>query len=1201
MERESGRVLAPSFRSKLPFNPVKCLFSPCANYFATFGQSETMVIIWYRRSERLKLGNHGKYDYLLLPHQDCILNIEWRHIMADKYSLTKQRHNTNVLLTTCADRITRLWVEKSQGYGFSSFDLAAVIEPSKYHSTLNSVDSIGSFVNWLTLPNTFDFDSEITTAKHPTRSRLYESLKEYPDMLFQVKDDGSIIIWGIQGLGKLPPRVTKVVMLMKTDHAIDVHDFEYFDCAISTVFIEPIIPFSNYTEVILVAHSRKNLVLNAYAMNLEDFFSRTWTSPRLETQFTWCGPVTKIARHECHSILNLIAMIDTNSVWIYEATSHYGIESKCALKLVGKHEIPSNILSLRWLPTSKYQFLSILSETTIYLLGAKPGNDEAITFDLGAKSIKDMTILPTNSEYEFLVLGGDGLLGKIHAWTLSLLGTPHLLYKQTLSVPPYEKLVDLDYFHLENAATMRCLLFATVQQSRLQCWRYPSIDGNVMDAQNLLEAYSLELVETETGKIKYAGSSKMAHLSNKRAPSRLSIWNNADTGLEPCPDSYIQIEEEILDFDWFLSASGDYLIVVATCSQLIIYTRSTAGQWLAVSKTNLPSTKVDGLVTWLPGGEIIFAECTETIILNPWKHLYQSLTDGFGDHILSMASNQRGELPEYDPAILLEYSLCNRGDLVRYNLSLLYRLLRISVEHELSISNIPVALWRYFDSSKSKSGKVAYEDLFANLEEENTLELGHFSQMQSEYIKQHLAHTDFTKAKELVAFITAFEDMEGFKDAIDRNGQRYLLSALYSLNLAYSGRLPSIDYVWAQYSESQDTLLDIILKKFNGKIKWEEAKGMGIGWWVQKNDPLKMVFETIARNQYWGKDGSNDPVNCALYYLALKKKSVLIGLWKMATGHPEHAKMLSFLGQNFQEEKPKTAASKNAFALLGKQRFENAAAFFLLADMLKDCAVVCLKYLKDPQLAVCICRIYEGDNGPILNELVNLELLDYATKESDQWMKILLWGQVKSFDAVLKSLIGIQDNNEQKVSNNNYVDPRSYYLYSYLLEHQTKLGLKLQFQPRKFEELQYHFTCAKNYDNLGFPVTALLLLKHHGIQDLDFVVAEVTKPLILDSAKANNSTADTASGFDWGESTSAEQKSDLDWGEMGKMTFKDTSEVGSADDYDGELSSVISSSHNPGAIVLDSTAEVQQLQTITCQIKFYVQGLIMRILKVLFI
>jgi hypothetical protein len=39
---------------------------------------------------------------------------------------------------------------------------------------------------------------------------------------------------------------------------------------------------------------------------------------------------------------------------------------------------------------------------------------------------------------------------------------------------------------------------------------------------------------------------------------------------------------------------------------------------------------------------------------------------------------------------------------------------------------------------------------------------------------------------------------------------------------------------------------------------------------------------------------------------------------------------------------------------------ELAAAFFLLADRPKDAVSVCIKHLQDIQLAICICRVYEG-------------------------------------------------------------------------------------------------------------------------------------------------------------------------------------------------------------------------------------------------
>ena len=76
----------------------------------------------------------------------------------------------------------------------------------------------------------------------------------------------------------------------------------------------------------------------------------------------------------------------------------------------------------------------------------------------------------------------------------------------------------------------------------------------------------------------------------------------------------------------------------------------------------------------------------------------------------------------------------------------------------------------------------------------------------------------------------------------------------------------------------------------------------------------------MARNEYTKTD-DKDPIDCSLHYLALKKKNVLVGLWKMATWHREQSSTQRFLSNNFSEARWKTAALKNAYALMGKRRF----------------------------------------------------------------------------------------------------------------------------------------------------------------------------------------------------------------------------------------------------------------------------------------
>lgn len=86
----------------------------------------------------------------------------------------------------------------------------------------------------------------------------------------------------------------------------------------------------------------------------------------------------------------------------------------------------------------------------------------------------------------------------------------------------------------------------------------------------------------------------------------------------------------------------------------------------------------------------------------------------------------------------------------------------------------------------------------------------------------------------------------------------------------------------------------------------------------------KAQFEVVARNEYT-KSETKSPVDCTLFYLALKKKTVLQGLWRMAYGNKEQAATQKLLANNFEDPKWKTTALKNAYALLSKRRFGELA------------------------------------------------------------------------------------------------------------------------------------------------------------------------------------------------------------------------------------------------------------------------------------
>lgn len=79
-------------------------------------------------------------------------------------------------------------------------------------------------------------------------------------------------------------------------------------------------------------------------------------------------------------------------------------------------------------------------------------------------------------------------------------------------------------------------------------------------------------------------------------------------------------------------------------------------------------------------------------------------------------------------------------------------------------------------------------------------------------------------------------------------------------------------------------------------------------------------MEVIARNEYMACE-NRDPTTCSLFYFALGKVKLVHGLWRQAAWHNDQTIMLKFLANDFTHPRWKTAALKNAYALLGKQRF----------------------------------------------------------------------------------------------------------------------------------------------------------------------------------------------------------------------------------------------------------------------------------------
>lgn len=242
-------------------------------------------------------------------------------------------------------------------------------------------------------------------------------------------------------------------------------------------------------------------------------------------------------------------------------------------------------------------------------------------------------------------------------------------------------------------------------------------------------------------------------------------------------------------------------------------------------------------------------------------------------------------------------------------------------------------------------------------------------------------------------------------------------------------------------------------------------------------------FEVIARNEYTKTDDKN-PVDCSLYYLALNKKAVLVGLWRIASWNREQAGTQRLLANNFKEPRWRTAALKNAYALMGKRRFEYAAAFFLLGGALKDAVSVLSNQMRDMQLAIAVARVCEGDDGPVLRAFLEEKVLPEAMLEGNRWLATWAFWMLNKRDKAVRSLVSpLQDLlsplETPKLQSKLFLadDPALIVLYQQLRAKslQTLRGA-LSVSPRAEWEFIVH--TARLYERMGCDLLALDLVKN---------------------------------------------------------------------------------------------------------------------------
>lgn len=195
---------------------------------------------------------------------------------------------------------------------------------------------------------------------------------------------------------------------------------------------------------------------------------------------------------------------------------------------------------------------------------------------------------------------------------------------------------------------------------------------------------------------------------------------------------------------------------------------------------------------------------------------------------------------------------------------------------------------------------------------------------------------------------------------INNNGmpsffQRNRASSSFQEKCKLSPQSASTGAVAALLSDYQGHLVD----KTRGsgeKLNWATVRETRMAFWIRSDEKLRQVAEEVGQRLY---RESRDILTAAIFFLAAGKLRTLRNL-AAADATESGKKFFAFLTSfDFSSERGRSAAEKNAFSLLRKNKYESAAAFFLLSQppMLKSAVETIAAKMEDLDLAFMVSRL----------------------------------------------------------------------------------------------------------------------------------------------------------------------------------------------------------------------------------------------------
>ncbi|KAI0423738.1 WD repeat domain-containing protein [Xylaria sp. FL1042] len=1015
-------------------SPVRsALLSYDSSYIASVGYHDRLVKIW----RRLNFGSEEvHFDYGYLPHPQAVTSIQWRKPFHVDQTIE------NVLYSFCADNTLRIWTSADGIGGYTlqlwgKLDLGGAIPRD---SGTHRQD-----VRWAFIISQRDLANAAEKVvqeqgngqeKEDVALQYLLSIANRDTEICVVFDgNGSMSAWALENISSKPRGANNIdnVAFVKSK------DFEFLNHPPTPLHVEILSYCNKCSGHLHILFQHFDGKIEVFESNIADLLDPTSKSGRLAHRATWSGHSgaikkivrnfsggaivsrtekgetivwnhqrTRLLRHNMISEKRHIHRIcllrggrfvvflhhDTLSVWDCRTPTHK-LLGECEYKIQGK---PLCILVL---PRRKAEDFSVAHVATI------TSEQRGIVWEIC------LPLNPSDTDGS----EKNGYKNPLREFcTFELEGAGDLAYVLPVDPAGSKPVISgfLDVFARDVAVSY-------THSGRVEFWT-----ARVDDTRNRVEWLSTSSMETGVTEPALVGGSTMkkAALVNQNR-SAVTIWDIRGARLEYEQD--FESHNTVQDLDWTSTPDSQSILAVGFPYRVVLLSQmrfdylNKGPAWALIREISIREFTPHpiGDSTWLSDGNLIIGAGNQLFLYDrKFGETSALVTSVRTTHhkpidrdLFEVVQKLNGPLPVFHPQFLSQCILAGKHKVVKRILLALNYTLKYHVEGDTIDAYLGLDLAEFYNDEFSTGAnpkdsshitrRASFDDNDEIFTEE--LALSVCEKLQSIPLLQLSGHEQI----QLVDIVECSGVVEKHRRSLDENGARFMV--FFRQHALRKGRVNEIhmswrEINWAYHSTSQDILMDFVSRNYHGTMLWENARESGIFMWLTDANAVRTQFEIIARNEYTKSEMKN-PVDCSLFYFALKKKTVLQGLWRMASWNKEQAMTQRLLANNFEDPKWKTTALKNAYALLSKRRFEYAAAFFLLADHLQDAVNVCLNQIKDLQLAIAIARVYEGDTGIVLKRLLENEVLAVAAQEGNRWLASWAFWMLKRRDMAVRALI----------------------------------------------------------------------------------------------------------------------------------------------------------------------------------------------------